>query len=444
MWYMYVCMYVCKATKIPPEFKDVLVSRILSYPGLRTLQVVVYKLNPQNRGGYIIVLEQLVNELSEKNSYSVKSKYLNFFKNQRSIFPVKIIQEGAEFYRARIGFNSIKGSVDDFDTDIIFPYFRDELGASPPFKTKGGRFNKEGTSFLYLGTDEKTCIAELRAEVNQPCSVGKFKVKRELQSFDLSPTKNEELLVELQKLMLEPIHNGNKHLYLVSQFISDILRELGFDGIYYKSTITNGENIVGFNPLDFEFQDFSEKLYQAKKIEYTICEVPDSLVKYKRKPHLLNAYNAREEEKKEVYIDYLLDKYNVYVDTMLNSYLDNIKKKQNFNEKIEICNKMVEEHKQNTWFSQRVFSIRGDLFKYNGNFDEAIKDYYRALTYTRGTSRKGKDIVNIILDNIGEKTGYDNEELKSLVENTLKTIKKEDKKEWKELLRELTKLSKTK
>ena len=56
----------------------------------------------------------------------------------------------------------------------------------PPVYTAGGRFNRQGISYLYLADTIETCLAEVHLQIGQNCSVGKFKCKQEIEVIDLT------------------------------------------------------------------------------------------------------------------------------------------------------------------------------------------------------------------------------------------------------------------
>ena len=69
---------------------------------------------------------------------------------------------------------------------------------------------------------------------------------------------------KIEDLVLRSATKGWK-IYYFSQFISDIARELGLDGIWYRSVQSNGECAVIFNPDVFPFLSHSEQIYRIKQ-----------------------------------------------------------------------------------------------------------------------------------------------------------------------------------
>lgn len=168
----------------------------------------------------------------------------------------KIINEGHLFYRARI----------EEDKKI---YNIDVMGAPPPDKTKYGRMNPQGISYLYLSSDLETCVAEVRPSLTDTISVGVFKVKKQLKLVDVinpfigSPFKYKNdftliytakgFLKSLGNTLMLPIDPRNSYLeYLPSQYVCEFIKSLGYDGLIYKSTVLNGLNYILFEQINVE------------------------------------------------------------------------------------------------------------------------------------------------------------------------------------------------
>lgn len=250
-------------------------------------------------------LEQLENDITTQNPYKIYEKYYTIFSSNKKNLPMKKIKVNDEFFRARAGKMNEKGAIDDCDIDIQIPYFRDSIGAAPIIYTPGGRFNREGNSFLYLASDINTCVSEMKLEKQQVCSIGKFKCIKDCDYFDLTNKNENNFFNVVKNIMLQPIHTGIRYKYLITQFIADIIRDLGFYGIIYDSTQGSGENLVCFNKEDFEFIDYSDQMYQITDIKYTVQKIDDGYKEYINYSSELNSYNEKEEEKKEKIFDYI-------------------------------------------------------------------------------------------------------------------------------------------
>ena len=141
-----------------------------------------------------------------------------------------------------------------------------EMGAPPSNKAIAGRGNPEGISYLYLASDSITAISEIKPYVHQTVSIGKFSCKKELKIIDLrvdklfSPFRYGDKLgyalkarsmffVLGQELSrpIEPQSQKSSLDYLPTQYLCELIKNNGFDGISYKSTLGTGFNILLFS-----------------------------------------------------------------------------------------------------------------------------------------------------------------------------------------------------
>lgn len=145
---------------------------------------------------------------------------------------------------------------------------KDGSGAPPQGKASEGRINSEGISYLYLASDTNTAISEVKPVKDCLISVAKFILAKQFNVFDASYPddwiykKDEELL---DKLALSDVFsrpaNGIRGEYWVTQYISEYIQTLGFDGIKFTSSLTGEQNLVLFDTMDYEVDE--TKVYQV-------------------------------------------------------------------------------------------------------------------------------------------------------------------------------------
>ena len=166
-----------------------------------------------------------------------------------------------EFYRARIG-----------------SFSKSEDGAmyAPPSKlTISGRCNPVGIPYLYLSNTKETAVNETKPSIGETLTLATFKVDvSNIFSFiyddnfwiDDSLDECVKYLMELISKDLEKvITKDDKLSYIPLQFISEFIKNLGYDGFVYSSTVGKGENLVMFN--------WKEKTKIINKEEVTIKEI---------------------------------------------------------------------------------------------------------------------------------------------------------------------------
>ena len=186
-----------------------------------------------------------------------------------------ILKKGEQkFYRARI--NSTRK-----------PFNITKMGKPSKILVFNGRANPVGIPYLYVASSIETAIAEVRAHKGETLTVAEFGIKRRLELADLrnpqstiSPFEENELeiiyknmpfLTLLGNELSKPIIPRETNLeYLPSQYLSELLKHIGFHGIIYKSSIADGNNYVIFD---------DKRLKAVKIYQYKITDVKTSSVK---------------------------------------------------------------------------------------------------------------------------------------------------------------------
>lgn len=136
--------------------------------------------------------------------------------------------------------------------------FDSQGSVAPPADYIGpGRANPDHIRYLYLSEDSKTPVYEVRPVIGQTISVARFKVKKDLRIYDLTtqlPAKYENPDYELPSLfnsvgkMFSKPYSGNPIEYIPTQYITEEIKRMGFEGIRFKSSLNDGGiNVVLFN-----------------------------------------------------------------------------------------------------------------------------------------------------------------------------------------------------
>jgi hypothetical protein len=152
-------------------------------------------------------------------------------------------------------------------------------------KASDGRANPRGTPCLYLATEEDTAILEVRPINGSFVSVAQFETRRELHLVDcshkeigdlafldpnLSPDDMDKIVwSDLNRALSEPVERGDESLdYIPTQILAETFKNLGFDGVAYKSSY--GE--TGFNVALFDLASadlINCGLYRIKNVSIT-------------------------------------------------------------------------------------------------------------------------------------------------------------------------------
>ena len=136
-------------------------------------------------------------------------------------------------------------------------YNSSDSGAPPADNVPSGRFNPEKIRYLYLAEDPKTAIYEVRPTIGQHVSVASFKMEEEIRIYDLAREVTPKKAVSIDKdyslfdvicqRFSEP-NTGDAFKYLPTQYLGEIIKQMGFDGLRFKSSLKNGGiNVVLFD-----------------------------------------------------------------------------------------------------------------------------------------------------------------------------------------------------
>lgn len=193
-------------------------------------------------------------------------KFKSLFKHFRKDLP-----KGRKFYRARI-------------CDDTTGYPIERMGNPPNESAKSGRANPNGISYLYLANDIVTTLYEVRASLLDYVAVGTFRLEENISVVNLSRSTYdvfrlaeleslEEVLIygsfidKLEEELSKPKRRSDSELdYLPSQYISELIKSIGFDGIEFKSSLySDGVNLAIFNPDKFKGLEVS--VYDIKDVE---------------------------------------------------------------------------------------------------------------------------------------------------------------------------------
>lgn len=204
-----------------------------------------------------------------KNSLDLE-KLKSLFKHFQKDLP-----KSKKFYRARISDDS-KG------------YPIEKMGNPPNESAKGGRANPNGISYLYLSNEVITTLYEVRASLFDYVTVGTFRLEENISVVNLSRSTYDVFrLAELESLgevmihgsfidkleqeLSKPRRRSDSELdYIPTQYLSELIKSMGFDGIEFKSSLySDGVNIAIFNPEKFKCLEV--KVYDIKdiKLDYT-------------------------------------------------------------------------------------------------------------------------------------------------------------------------------
>ena len=160
-----------------------------------------------------------------------------------------------QWYRARLQ-----------TSDIAF--LNSEMGAPPKRNASHGRANPAGIPYLYLGSTPDTAIAEIRPHTGETACVADFTTPPDLKLVDLrsprrmvSPFELEDaeqilrlrsavpFLERLGEELTRPVLPELAAIhYTPSQYLCEFIKKCGYDGVIYRSSVSDGINLALFDP----------------------------------------------------------------------------------------------------------------------------------------------------------------------------------------------------
>ncbi|WP_178089552.1 RES family NAD+ phosphorylase [Rheinheimera lutimaris] len=196
---------------------------------------------------------QLKEELKHTNRFFLSSQFdFNTIKKLISLLEIEVDNLSRDWFRSRI----------QIDTA---PFPPEQMLAPPAKLASHGRANPAGIPYLYIASDEETAASELRPHTGDLMTIAKLSIPSQLKLVDLrdprktiSPFELEdiselrnavEVLVKLGEELTRPVlRHSAAYDYVPSQFLCEFIKNCGFDGVCYRSSVGNGFNVALFKP----------------------------------------------------------------------------------------------------------------------------------------------------------------------------------------------------
>ena len=227
-----------------------------------------------------------------KNRYLYNKEIESFFETliETGKTRIKYYRKGKIFWRAQLGCQlipTIENGKHIFDLQV--PFTKERMKPITN-KAKEGRSNPSGIPFLYVATDGKTAMAEVKPWIGSRITLAKLKTNRKLSLINLTSDstsntyilgkpnheiKEKKVWSNINKAFSKPVTPEEQTTdYVPTQILAELFKNHGYDGIVYNSSLGKGLNIVLFdldcadiidcqlfklNQLNFIFSKLSEK-----------------------------------------------------------------------------------------------------------------------------------------------------------------------------------------
>ena len=150
--------------------------------------------------------------------------------------------------------------------ELPFPLV--DMGAPPKRIASHGRANPAGIPYLYLGSTQATAISEIRPHTGEVACVADFRTPDDLKLVDLrnpkkmvSPFLLEDatnigrmrsdlpFLERLGEELTRPVVPQAAAIdYTPSQYLCEFIKKCGYNGVIYRSSVSDGINLALFDP----------------------------------------------------------------------------------------------------------------------------------------------------------------------------------------------------
>lgn len=185
------------------------------------------------------------------------------------------LEQGHRLYRARTHPPSF-GTIVDFSDD--------ELMAPEPRIATAGRLNPEGIPFLYTAGDETTAVAEMRPSKGIDVTIAELELMKDATIVDATlddinaPNAGDEKPWEegarttwqtISFMFSVPHHPEDSLSYVPTQYLSEVIKNAGYDGIRYPSALNSGGwNLALFDTKAAEYR--SRKKVRVTDVKYQV------------------------------------------------------------------------------------------------------------------------------------------------------------------------------
>ena len=205
--------------------------------------------------------KSFIDEITYNNRFFPNHSIIRLIDNYAKQHPV-FLKAGTVLYRARIiDYNSEDAQTTGFSKSIHgkdfgeFEGFDEQHSFVPSAKAvPAGRINPEKIVYLYVAQEIITAIAETRPRVFDHISVAKIELLRDVQLIDFRykyDSKKSDFFSEIVKNITTAFSHPCRDSieYLPTQFISEYIKSLNYDGILFRSSFNlRGTNITLFQP----------------------------------------------------------------------------------------------------------------------------------------------------------------------------------------------------
>ena len=184
---------------------------------------------------------------------------------------VGVLLENLEMGAGKVTDTWFRARIEDDGTPIP----SDEMGAPPPGNASSGRANPVGIPYLYVGSEPDTAVTEVRPQLGETLTVAKFTIEVDAKVVDLRSPRQSiapflmediediaalrghiDFFERLGRELKTPIVPSAAAVdYIPSQYLCELIKKVGYDGVVYGSSVSSGVNLALFQPWKATVED---------------------------------------------------------------------------------------------------------------------------------------------------------------------------------------------
>lgn len=219
---------------------------------------------------------------------NTSEKRRRVIENQRIVWRAQVCHTLTDVHRRKYRVNC-EGCVCDEDLELVGQVCT-ACGAERmiPWQDRAleGRINPKGIPCLYVAEDKDTAMGEMRPWIGTRISLARFRTARNLSVVDCSldyeqfcQYSEEPGPAEKEKAVWSAINEAfstpaslSDHTaeYAPTQFLAEVFRAQGYDGVRYKSSLGKGFNLAFFDVGSAEF--LTSTLHRLKDVSYEFVD----------------------------------------------------------------------------------------------------------------------------------------------------------------------------
>lgn len=235
---------------------------------------------------------QFAESVKSRLRYVRSSSADQFLEEVRASCPSRkvTIPNRSLYWRARLGCEWEEVTQTDGEITAVVdeerPYRSKEMKPIPNWQSEG-RANPRGIPCLYLATHRDTALAEVRPWIGATISIAQFQVNGDLNVIDCSKhhakgsflkvfggselSREDGIWIAIDQAFATPAGKDEAKEYVATQVLAELFKAAGFDGIVYKSLLTDeGFNLALFDLAVADVVNCS--LFSAESIRFNFKE----------------------------------------------------------------------------------------------------------------------------------------------------------------------------